>query len=610
MESVEKPEELTYYLEQVEVEEDSDDDFEYKEIAPEEFEDSEDDTEDTFLATLKTLKQERKEERKASKQSPRAKEQDEGKRVVRRAEKVDDYLRNFLIRMNMTKTLNSFQMEWYELKQSNKLPSDEEETADVYMQNDKLRQELAFVTKESQKWKNLAEEARATYEKLRKERDFHRMHHRRVVQEKNKLLKDLKQLKSHCEKYDPTIAQLKAKYETAMKEKMLVKLDRDKLASKNEMLELTVSRVEQEGGLGLTATAPPEDKETMKKTTTKLPSIGATRTKSMKGVLTGKTMTQRPNDSIMPTQNRPNPFIDEERVPLSLKNARAVHSFAAHELAVSSISIHPRKSVACTTSDDGSWKLWSLSGGELIMTGNGHQSWLSASAFHPKGGQLVTSSGDATVKLWDFASSACVLTFADHTQAVWDVVFHDTGDFVLSASMDETLRLYDINSERCRQILRGHVDSVNCCDFIPFTNSALSGSVDRTVSMWDVRVGTCVQTFYGHTNAVSDVAASLDGLTVASCDSNGLVKVWDARMVAELSSINVAVQANKLAFDPSGTLLGIAAEDCTVKVFDVKQYVHVRDLATGDQPCQDVVFDPEGTFLLSGGSDGKLTTWA
>ena len=34
--------------------------------------------------------------------------------------------------------------------------------------------------------------ARGTWDKLRKERDFHRMHHRRVVQEKQRLVTDLK----------------------------------------------------------------------------------------------------------------------------------------------------------------------------------------------------------------------------------------------------------------------------------------------------------------------------------------------------------------------------------------------------------------------------------
>ena len=40
-------------------------------------------------------------------------------------------------------------------------------------------------------------QASATWDKFRKESDFHRMHHKRVAQEKNRLISDLQRLKKH-----------------------------------------------------------------------------------------------------------------------------------------------------------------------------------------------------------------------------------------------------------------------------------------------------------------------------------------------------------------------------------------------------------------------------
>jgi hypothetical protein len=51
-----------------------------------------------------------------------------------------------------------------------------------------LRQELAAA-------REVAARASGTWDKFRKERDFHRMHHKRVAQEKNKLIGDIKRLK-------------------------------------------------------------------------------------------------------------------------------------------------------------------------------------------------------------------------------------------------------------------------------------------------------------------------------------------------------------------------------------------------------------------------------
>ena len=55
----------------------------------------------------------------------------------------------------------------------------------------------------------------------------------------------------------------------------------------------------------------------------------------------------------------------------------------------------------------------------------------------------------------------------------------------------------------------------------------------KQISFWDIRSGLCVSTLYGHLNSVNKVRFSLKGDLVASCDSDGIVKVWDTRMVKE-----------------------------------------------------------------------------
>lgn len=43
------------------------------------------------------------------------------------------------------------------------------------------------------------------------------------------------------------------------------------------------------------------------------------------------------------------------------------------------------------------------------------------------------------------------------------------------------------------------------------------------------------------------------GDTIASCDSYGIVKIWDTRVLSPKASINVGPHpANKIAFDPTG----------------------------------------------------------
>ena len=94
---------------------------------------------------------------------------------------------------------------------------------DIYLRNQELDEQVVTMRKEMEKMKAIAEKARGTWDNFRKQRDFHRMHHKRVVQEKDKLTNDLKHLHKHYLSYEPTLKELQAKYQVAMKEKMLMR---------------------------------------------------------------------------------------------------------------------------------------------------------------------------------------------------------------------------------------------------------------------------------------------------------------------------------------------------------------------------------------------------
>ncbi|KAF6116299.1 sperm associated antigen 16 [Phyllostomus discolor] len=148
-------------------------------------------------------------------------------------EVIEDFLCNFLIKMGMTRTLDCFQSEWYELIQKGVTEvSGAGNVPDVYSQNMLLENENKNLKKDLKHYKQAADKAREDLLKTQKERDFHRMHHKRIVQEKNKLINDLKGLKLHYASYEPTIRVLLEKHQTLLKQKMMTSLERDKAAKK------------------------------------------------------------------------------------------------------------------------------------------------------------------------------------------------------------------------------------------------------------------------------------------------------------------------------------------------------------------------------------------
>eukprot|EP00959_Pyramimonas_sp_CCMP1952_P471006 9497699-Pyramimonas_sp.AAC.1 len=120
-------------------------------------------------------------------------------------------------------------------------------------------------------------------------------------------------------------------------------------------------------------------------------------------------------------------FLDSDLAPLNLQTFTLQKTFKGHLMSVSNVAIHPKKPIIATASDDCTWKMWGLPGGDIIMSGDGHKDWVASVNFHPLGTHLVSASGDCTVKLWSFEKAKCVATFTEHTQ-----VTHSRQNLVLA----------------------------------------------------------------------------------------------------------------------------------------------------------------------------------
>ncbi|XP_069589509.1 sperm-associated antigen 16 protein isoform X1 [Ranitomeya imitator] len=605
-----------FYLDQVTISEESEDGYQYEEIpADDDF--SFTDGDEHLLRAVHTV-QEQTEDAKCE-GSPVSSQRP----VSHRPEVVDDFLRNFLIKMGMMKTLECFQTEWYEMMQKGLLqPEAVGFVPDVYAHNQMLDSEIKSLKKEVETYKLAASKAKESMVKLQKERDFHRMHHKRVAQEKNKLINDIKRLKTHYASYEPLLRQLHEKYQTVLRQKMLTSLERDRAVAEVTGLQATLKNLESGHKVNL-----PLKKDDVKPKKEEGPTQKSIREAREKELLQEEDSLYNaekdpnkqigkahPKDSEFPPDNRVNPLLAQIKGKsnhlLKTSGYSLSNTLKSHELAVSCLALHPRKEILVTASDDRLWKMWSIPSGEIIMTGEGHSDWLSGCCFHPNGTKLATCSGDSTVRIWDFAKSECILTLEGHTHAVWGCSWHTCGDFLASCSLDNNSKIWDLNSERCRYTMRGHVDSVNSIEFLPYSNIVLTSSADKTLSLWDARMGVCAQTFYGHLHSCNYATFNMKGDTIASCDSYGIMKLWDVRKVSAMLSIDAGPHpGNQVAFDPSGQLVSLASNDGTVKIL-VLTSGQLTSLDGHEDDTQCVIFDHKGDYLISGGSDGTVRFWS
>eukprot|EP00768_Dysnectes_brevis_P008435 gnl/Dysnectes_brevis/762_a837_4215.p1 GENE.gnl/Dysnectes_brevis/762_a837_4215~~gnl/Dysnectes_brevis/762_a837_4215.p1 ORF type:complete len:343 (-),score=70.86 gnl/Dysnectes_brevis/762_a837_4215:79-1107(-) len=203
-------------------------------------------------------------------------------------------------------------------------------------------------------------------------------------------------------------------------------------------------------------------------------------------------------------------------------------------------------------------------------------------------GTLASGGRDRLVMIWkpDGDDFDCQDTLSLHTQDIKCIQFGGTEDAptLVSASYDNTLRLYVSNGEDWLQ--RAQV---------------LSEVEDHSYASPPQR---------GHGHTVWAVRYKQDGTTLASADGNGVICLWDDRLVSTMRSQGEC--SDRPVYDMAwhGDHLIAACADNSLTVFSTRggMVCEGKELAhTGEVNSVDVM--PGTGLVVSGGDDGLVKIW-
>ena len=566
---------------EVSVEEESKSITEIKEEDIEEL-NQEDPNENLNLENLESIKVDRK---------PNIYQTDQAYQFQEDKERIDVFIKNYLMKFNMEKSLKVFEQEFYERLSKGEISLEKIGTVpEVYIKSEQIQKQIGNFQKDLDAAKIYSEKANSKFLKLRKAKESEKIRHRRVQQDKQQLIKKIDEMKKVYKQDNDVYKELSKKYGEVTVKSAIFDTQIGAMKLKIENLDEQIQKLK---------TALAESKTNQEKEENKDKSL-------LKEELKGNKIIQWTPFPIIPKEMASQ---INTNFPAVSQRMNVFKSFPGHLNGVTSIDFNPKKAIIGTASDDKTWKLWKFPTGELLMHGEGHKDWICCISFHPNGILLATCGGDAAIKLWNILEEKCVYTIIDHAEPVWKCKFHFGGDFMLTCCLDHTIRLYDLNNYKARMSYRAHLDSVNSINWVPMSNSFVSGSADKTCSLWDMRTNICVQTYYGHNNAINCCAVDPTGNVLASCDADGIVKFWDLRTVRELASIDECKQAaNCLCFDRTGDQLAVGYDDSNIRLFKTGQKYETM-FKGHDDAVLDLMYDPNNVLLISASADRTFKIW-
>ncbi|GFE54357.1 WD G-beta repeat containing protein [Babesia ovis] len=169
---------------------------------------------------------------------------------------------------------------------------------------------------------------------------------------------------------------------------------------------------------------------------------------------------------------------------------------------------------------------------------------VTALEWSPDGDYLI--SGDEYGKLALLSPALSLLDntlFEGLSKPVLDLSMSHNGSKVCACADTYSPHIWDVQRRELEGELTGaHVDttSVSCLQWHPTKSLIATGSKINVVSLWDPSTRQQISTIHAHKAPICKVSWNPDGYSFLTAGVDGLVKLWDLRMMKQLLLYRVA----------------------------------------------------------------------
>jgi WD40 repeat protein/serine/threonine protein kinase len=303
---------------------------------------------------------------------------------------------------------------------------------------------------------------------------------------------------------------------------------------------------------------------------------------------------------------------------------------------ISGLDISVDGTMALTTCDDGSARLWRLADATLIASVQSPGKPFNSAGFSPDGSTAVlTASEDKRVSLWDLSvqraglrveapatesvnaqdsrPNAQLQQWLDFNQLggeVWAAMFAPDGRHVLTIGGNDA-QLWRLESRRpvVRYSPHGAVASAAVS---PDGRLVATGSWDHSAKIWDAATGRAIRKLdNAHQGYINSVEFSPDGARLLTASDDGTARLWNVESGKPTGVVFRGHSGRVLAasYSPDATQVLTVSADKTARIWDAASGRLVRTFTGHRWAVLAGRFSPDGALIITGSQDETAKIW-
>jgi WD40 repeat protein len=240
-------------------------------------------------------------------------------------------------------------------------------------------------------------------------------------------------------------------------------------------------------------------------------------------------------------------------------------------------------------------------------------------AFSPDNAWLAVGTFNGELLLVDVAQAKLVAHWKAQALGIFGVAFSPDGKLLASPSIDGSVKVWDVIPPAVakaglplRLSFDRHTDAVLSTAFAPDSKTLYAGCRDRQLVVWDLQKPRKLAVWDDLPFAAMHIAVSPDGETVAVALWNGSVQVRqrsDGSVVRTLDHATGRTVVTKVCFARKSPLLASAADDGTVKIWELPLGTLRTDIHAHLGRLTAVELTADGGQVLTAGTDGLARMW-